>query len=74
MTGYTSFTGQFGQNEATFYSGQIGFNVALDALASPIVTKIDIAKRISLSPCAMAHKVECGFRRLRTSVPIEAGQ
>jgi len=30
MTGYASFTGQFGESQAVFYSGQIGFNVALD--------------------------------------------
>jgi outer membrane lipase/esterase len=31
MTGYASFTGQFGESQATFYSGQIGLNVALNA-------------------------------------------
>jgi len=31
ITGYASFTGQFGENQATFYSGQIGLNVALNA-------------------------------------------
>ena len=30
MTGYASFTGQFGESQAVFYSGQIGLNVALD--------------------------------------------
>lgn len=29
MTGYASFTGQFGESQAVFYSGQIGLNVAL---------------------------------------------
>ncbi len=31
VTGYASFTGQFGQSDAVFYSGQIGLNVALGA-------------------------------------------
>ena len=39
MTGFASFTGQFGQSEANFYSGQIGFNVALDSAAPPIAIK-----------------------------------
>jgi len=39
MTAYASFTGQFGQNQATFYSGRAGLNVALNAPAVPIATK-----------------------------------
>jgi outer membrane lipase/esterase len=39
ITAYASFTGQFGQSQATFYSGQIGLNVALNAPAPPIATK-----------------------------------
>jgi outer membrane lipase/esterase len=30
VKGYASFTGQFGQGSTTFYSGQVGFNVALN--------------------------------------------
>jgi hypothetical protein len=39
MTAYASFTGQFGQSQATFYSGQVGLNVALNTLAAPIAAK-----------------------------------
>jgi len=39
ITGYASFTGQFGQNQTTFYSGEIGLNVALDAPPASIVGK-----------------------------------
>jgi outer membrane lipase/esterase len=38
-TAYASFTSQFGQSQVTFYTGQIGLNVALDALASPVAAK-----------------------------------
>jgi outer membrane lipase/esterase len=31
MIGYASFTSQFGESQAAFYSGQIGLNVALNA-------------------------------------------
>ncbi len=39
VTGYASFTGQFGQSQAVFYSGQIGLNVALETPPSPLATK-----------------------------------
>ncbi len=39
MTGYASFTSQFGQSQATFYGGQVGVNVALDAPAPAVMTK-----------------------------------
>jgi outer membrane lipase/esterase len=39
MTAYASFTGQFGQSQTTFYSGQVGLNVALNAAATPIAAK-----------------------------------
>jgi outer membrane lipase/esterase len=38
MTGYASFTSQFGESQATFYSGQVGFNVALNAVP-PLLIK-----------------------------------
>ena len=40
MTAYASFNSEFGQNEVTYYGGQIGLNVALGAPPpAPIVTK-----------------------------------
>jgi outer membrane lipase/esterase len=39
MTGYASFTGQFGEGSATFYGGQIGLNIALNAPGAPVATK-----------------------------------
>ncbi len=39
VTAYGSLTSQFGQNLVTFYTGQIGLNVALDVLVSPIAAK-----------------------------------
>ena len=39
VTAYGSFTSQFGQSLVAFYTGQIGLNVALDVLASPIAAK-----------------------------------
>lgn len=39
MTAYASFTSQFGQSQATFYTGEIGLNVALNVLASTVAVK-----------------------------------
>jgi outer membrane lipase/esterase len=39
ITAYASFTSQFGQSQVSFYSGQIGLNVALNALAPSIAAK-----------------------------------
>ena len=39
VTGYASFTGQFGESQAVFYTGQIGLNVALETPPSPLATK-----------------------------------
>jgi outer membrane lipase/esterase len=35
VTAYASFNSEFGENEATYYGGQIGLNVALGAVAEP---------------------------------------
>jgi outer membrane lipase/esterase len=35
VTGYVSFSGQIGQSNVAYYSGQIGLNVALDASRRP---------------------------------------
>jgi uncharacterized protein with beta-barrel porin domain len=35
VTGYVSFSGQIGQGNVGYYSGQIGLNVALDAARRP---------------------------------------
>jgi outer membrane lipase/esterase len=39
MTAYASFNSQMGQNNVTYYGGQIGLNVALNSPAPPIATK-----------------------------------
>jgi outer membrane autotransporter protein len=39
VTAYASFTDQFGQSQANFYSGQLGLNVALGAPTAPIAAK-----------------------------------
>jgi len=36
ITGYASFTSQFGESSTTFYGGQVGLNIALNAPAPPV--------------------------------------
>jgi outer membrane lipase/esterase len=39
MTAYASFNSEVGQNQVTYYGGQIGLNIALNAPPTPIATK-----------------------------------
>ncbi len=39
MTAYASFNSQMGQSNVTYYGGQIGLNVALNAPAEPVKTR-----------------------------------
>jgi outer membrane lipase/esterase len=39
MTAYASFTSEVGENQVTYYGGQVGLNIALNTPPAPIVTK-----------------------------------